>query len=180
MEKSGLTKFSPPCGYTGPDMTNGVRMRLQIWLCALALGLAPQWAMARPNIQVETQMFIERVSTDINGRPRRVLASTGRAGPGDRLIFIVNWRNGGNRPVRGLALINPVARGTLLTLAQPGTQVSVDGGLHWGQLDDLWLPTALGGTRRAVTADITHIRWTLPDEISPGESGRLSYRATMR
>ena len=56
----------------------------------------------------------------------------------------------------------------------------VDGGAHWGRMDQLWLPTPLGGTRRAVAADVTHIRWSLPQAVPPGHAGRLSYRATMR
>jgi hypothetical protein len=59
-------------------------------------------------------------------------------------------------------------------------QVSVDGGQRWGRLEELWLPTPLGGTRRAVPEDITHVRWTMPTRLSPGETARLSYRATMR
>ena len=62
----------------------------------------------------------------------------------------------------------------------PTMQVSVDGGAHWGRMEQLWLPTPLGGTRRAVAADITHVRWSLPQAVPPGHAGRLSYRATMR
>ncbi|WP_242130446.1 hypothetical protein [Sphingobium sp. Sx8-8] len=150
------------------------------WLCALICALAPQGASARQDIRLDRQMFVERVSTDINGRVRRVLESADRAGSGDQLIFVVNWRNEGSRPVRGLAVTNAVPRGTQIDLSDPAMQLSVDGGAHWGRLTDLWLPTALGGTRRAVPADITHVRWTVPQAISPGESGRLSYRATVR
>jgi len=149
-------------------------------LIALACVAAPEAASARQDVRLDRQMFVERVSTDINGRARRVLESADRAGSGDQLIFVVNWRNEGSRPVRGLAVTNAVPRGTQLDLSDPAMQVSVDGGAHWGRIADLWLPTPLGGSRRAVPADITHVRWTVPDEISPGESGRLSYRATVR
>ncbi|WP_313808608.1 hypothetical protein [Sphingobium sp.] len=148
--------------------------------CALACLLTSQAAWARQDIRLDRQMFVERISTDINGRERRILESAERAGSGDQLVFVLQWRNEGNRPVRGLALTNAVPRGTRIDLANPAMQVSVDGGAHWGRLNELWLPTPLGGVRRAGPADITHVRWTLSDEISPGESGRLSYRATMR
>ncbi|AMK22514.1 MULTISPECIES: hypothetical protein [unclassified Sphingobium] len=154
------------------------------WLIALACIGAPQMAQSRQDIRqgirLDTQMFVERVSTDINGRARRILQSADRAGSGDQLILVVNWRNEGSRPVRNLAVTNAVPRGAQLDLSNPAMQVSVDGGAHWGRLTDFWLPTALGGTRRAIPADITHVRWTVPDEITPGESGRLSYRATVR
>lgn len=155
-------------------------MKTGVWLIALACALAPQTGLARQDIRLDRQMFVERVSTDINGRARRTLESADRAGSGDQLIFVVNFRNEGSRPVRGLAVTNAVPRGTQLDLGDPAMQVSVDGGVHWGRLSDFWLPTSLGGTRRAAPADITHVRWTVPQEISPGEGGRLSYRATVR
>lgn len=148
--------------------------------CGLLAASAPGGAFARQDIKVDTQLFVERVHTDINGRPRRVLASADRVAPGDQLILVVNWRNAGTQPLRGLAVTNPVPRGMQLATSDPAVLVSVDGGQRWGRLEELWLPTPLGGTRRAVPADITHIRWTMPDPISPGESGRLSYRATVR
>lgn len=129
---------------------------------------------------METQTFVERVRTDINGRPRRILASASRTEPGDQLIFVVNWRNQGSQPLRGVAVTRPVPPGTRLSPPDPAAQVSIDGGQSWGRLEELWLPTPLGGTRRAAPADVTHVRWTIPSQISPGESGRLSYRATVR
>jgi len=140
----------------------------------------PADAAARPALRSETQMFVERIHTDINGRARRTLASANRAAPGDQILFVVNWHNEGRQPVEGVALTNAIPRGTLVTDPDPSMQVSVDGGQRWGRLEDLWLPTPLGGTRRAVPADITHIRWVRPARLSPGETARLSYRATMR
>ena len=164
-------------------MQNGIFGMIRGWAafaCAIVAAMAPDGAMARQDIRLETQMFVERVHTDINGRPRRILASADRVAPGDQLILVVNWRNEGSQPVRGLAVTNPVPRGMRLAASDPDIEVSIDGGQRWGRIQDLWLPTPLGGTRRAVPADITHVRWTMGDDIFPGESGRLSYRATVR
>ncbi|KMS58126.1 hypothetical protein EWH12_07615 [Sphingobium cupriresistens] len=148
---------------------------------ALAASLtATQPAVAQPAMRLGTQTFVERVSTDINGRPRRTLASAERVGPGDTLIVIVHWRNDGAQPVRDFAVTRAVPPGILPDISDPHMQVSVDGGGHWGRLDQLWLPTPLGGVRRAVAEDVTHIRWRLPEAVQPGRAGRLSYRAVMR
>lgn len=161
-------------------MKTGFCMKSVRWLCAFALASTPWCAMARPDIHIERQMFVERVSTDVNGRARRILASPDRVDAGDQLIFVVNWRNQGAQPVRGLAVTNAIPPGMTLAEPHPTMQVSVDGGARWGRLDELWLPTPLGGVRRAGASDITHIRWIMPQEIAPGRSGRLSYRATVR
>ena len=155
-------------------------MRTLMLAALLAGASAPHIAFARQDMRLDRQMFVERVQTDINGRARRTLASANRVAPGDRLVFVVNWRNEGRQPVDGLAFTNAVPPGTSLSLTDPAAQVSVDGGESWGRLDQLWLPTPLGGTRRAAPADVTHVRLTVPARISPGESGRLSYRATVR
>lgn len=154
--------------------------RTLVLACIMAGASAPHAAFARQDVRLQTQMFIERVQTDINGRARRILANADRITPGDRLVFVVNWRNEGREAVNRLALTNPVPRGTSLSLADPTAQVSVDGGQTWGRIDQLWLPTPLGGTRRALPSDITHVRLSVPSRISPGESGRFSYRAIVR
>ncbi|MFD2428456.1 hypothetical protein ACFSUK_10305 [Sphingobium scionense] len=151
------------------------------WACLLTGLVAPSAVLAQhPDMQLDSRMFVERIQTDLNYRARRIVASPDRRQPGDQLIFIVDWRNTGQRPVRGYSLVRAVPRGTTLDLSDPTMQVSIDGGEHWGRIDQLWLPTPLGGTRRAIASDITHIRWLLANEIPPGESGRLSYRLLAR
>ncbi len=150
------------------------------WLALAATIMMAQPIAAQPAMRLGTQTFVERVSTDINGRPRRTLASADRVGPGDTLIVIVHWRNASAQPVRDFAVTRAVPPGTRPDLDDPHMQVSVDSGGHWGRLDQFWLPTPLGGVRRAVAEDVTHIRWQLPQAVQPGRTGRLSYRAVMR
>ena len=159
---------------------NAGSMRLGAMAATLiAYGLAVPAAAAQPPLRLSSQTFVERVATDLNGRARRILASADRTAPGDQLIVILDWRNDGPAPLRNVAITRPVPRGLEPVLDDPMMQMSVDGGAHWGRLDDLWLPTPLGGVRRAVPADVTHIRWPLP-QAAPGQSGRLSYRLTLR
>lgn len=135
---------------------------------------------AQAMVRLETQMYVEKVATDLNGRPRRTLESADRLTPGDRVIVILHWRNQGAAPIRDFTAARSVLRGTTPDLRDPAVQVSIDGGRHWARFDQLWLPTQLGGVRRAVAEDVTHVRWQLPDNAFPGQSGRLSYRATIQ
>lgn len=156
--------------------------RLLPWFAMMA-GVAAGMtgvAAAQPAMRLDTQMFVERVSTDLNGRARRTLANADRVSSGDTLIVIVHWRNDGSHAVRDVAITRPVPRGIRPDISDPAMLVSVDGGIHWGRIDQMWLPTPLGGVRRAVAEDVTHIRWQLPDRVQPGRTGRLSYRAVMR
>jgi uncharacterized repeat protein (TIGR01451 family) len=161
-------------------------------LCALAataaappVANAAQRQVAAPSpVALDQRAFVERVSTDVNGRARRTLAAANRLAPGDRLVFIVNYRNQGSAPVNGFTVTNPVPTHIRIAPAQfaapsDGMQVSVDGGAHWGRLADFSLPTPLGGTRRATPEDVTHVRWTLR-AIAPGDGGRIAWRAVVR
>lgn len=150
---------------------------------AMAAGLAmlpvSATAAAQPPLTLDSRMFVERVTTDVNGRARRVLANGARAMPGDRVIVVLHWRNDSGTALRDAAVTRAVPRGVQLLAGHPGMQVSVDGGVRWGRLDRLWLPTPLGGVRRALPTDITHVRWTLP-RAQAGESGQLSFRAALQ
>lgn len=185
VENSGLTNYWAMAARaaSGTSEYSGHGMKAAFIVLA---GVAPlhgtiaHGAMAHPALRLDTQMFVERVTTDVNGRPRRLLASADRAAPGDQIIVIVHWRNDGDRPLREPAITRALPRGVQPDPTDPAMQVSVDGGVRWGRIDQLWLPTPLGGTRRAVPADVTHIRWPLPAAIPPGKAGRLTYRITMR
>ncbi len=123
-------------------------------------------------------MFVERVQTDLNGRTRRTLSSPARLVRGDQLVFVINWRNQGAHPLRDLSLSVP---GTVrIDPDDASMEVSVDGGAHWGRIGDLWLPTQLGGERRATAEDVTHVRWAMLGPVQPGTGGRISYRGTVR
>ena len=145
--------------------------------------------MARPPLPaavvLDSRAYVERVSTDLNGRARRILAPADRLAPGDRLVFVVHYRNRGDAPVSGFYVTNPVpARVQMdamqLAAAPADMQISVDGGAHWGRLDDFTIPTPLGGTRRATSEDITHVRWSVRAPVAPGNSGRIAWRGVVR
>jgi hypothetical protein len=149
-------------------------------LAALAAAGMTRAEAAPSAIRLDTQMFVETVKTDINGRPRRTLASADRAAPGDRVVMVLRWKNEGPQPIRSFAVSRATLRGAAPDLNAPGLEISVDGGAHWDRFDRIWLPTPLGGVRRAVAEDVTHVRWLLPDPAHPGQAGRFSYRTTLR
>jgi hypothetical protein len=151
-------------------------------LCMASLAIPHAHAGTGPEtvqaVALDTQMFVERVQTDLNGRTRRILSSPARLVRGDQLVFVINWRNQGAHPLRDLALSVP---GTVrIDPDDASMEVSVDGGARWGRIGDLWLPTPFGGARRATAEDVTHVRWAMPSLVQPGTGGRISYRGTVR
>lgn len=139
------------------------------WLGALALLGAAMPAMAQPPLRLDTQMFVERVTTDLNGRPRRILASANRLTPGDQLIVLLHWRNEGSAPLRAAAVTRALPRGVELDLSDPAMQLSVDGGVHWGRLDQLCYP-------RRSAARAAPSRRTSPMSAGPSPTPRRAMR----
>lgn len=142
--------------------------------------LTPLAAHAGEAVSLNSAVFVEDVGTDAAGQQRRVLKAADRLGQGDRLVFVMKYRNDGSAPVRNFALTNPVPRGVRIDPAHGDMQVSVDGGRSWGRLTDMIVRTPLGGTRRATPDDVTHVRWTVDTPVAPGASGQIAWRGTVR
>jgi hypothetical protein len=143
------------------------------------LALAPPAVAQQPYVRLASNVFVEKVSNDLNGRERRVLSAAGQLEQGDRLVFVVRYRNDGAMPVSDFAVTNPVPQ-TVRINPEPDMLVSVDGGRRWGRLDRLQMRTPLGGTRDATADDVTHLRWTVRSPVSPGTGGQIAYRGTVR
>ena len=149
-------------------------------LCVLALAL-PQTALAAEKMELSSSVFVEKISLDTNGRQSVILEEPSRVVPGDRLIFVLKYRNAGDRAATDFVVTNPMPRAVAFQETLDGTeQVSIDGGAKWGRLRDLRVNMPDGGMRAAVPEDVTHIRWNLSKTISAGSQGKLTFRGVVR
>jgi len=101
--------------------------------------------------------------------------------PGDRLVFVLNYRNAGARPADKFVITNPMP--SAVRFADAGnTQslVSVDGGKQWGLFPALTVAMADGTRRAAQPADVTHVRWEFQKPIPVGGSGKLMFRGVVK
>lgn len=154
-------------------------LRFAVFSAIASLTAGPVFA-GKPAVTLAAQTFVEKVTTDVNGNERRVLTAPRQITRGDRLVFVVRYRNDGHAPVDGFALTNPIPASLRVDPNHPDMQVSVDNGRNWGRLAGMTIATPLGGVRRATADDVTHVRWMVPQAIRPGDEGRISYRATVR
>lgn len=152
---------------------------MKILLALFAL-LAPVAASAADNVSLTSKVLVERVKPGADGKPVTVREEPGVVTPGDRLVFVLGYRNGGTEPATGFTLTNPIPP----SVAFAGTDdasavVSVDGGKSWGALAALKVVQADGTSRAAVAADVTHIRWSFGQPIAAGSGGELSFRGVV-
>ena len=152
---------------------------MKIWLALLAL-FVPATAFAADNVSLTSKVLVERVKPGADGKPVTVREEPGVVTPGDRLVFVLSYRNAGAEPATGFTLTNPIPPSVAFTGSEDASAVlSVDGGKTWGRLSALKVIEADGSSRPAVAADVTHIRWSFDRPIAPGSGGELSFRGVV-
>jgi uncharacterized repeat protein (TIGR01451 family) len=152
---------------------------MKIWLALFAL-LAPAAVSAAGNVSLTSQVLVERVKPGPDGKPVTVREEPNVVTPGDRLVVVLSYRNGGAQPATGFTLTNPIPASVAFTgTDDKSASVSVDGGKSWGALSSLKVVAADGTSRPAVAADVTHIRWSFGQPIAAGSGGELSFRGVV-
>ena len=154
---------------------------MRIALILLSAALAPAPALAANQVALDNSVFVERVTTDASGKQRVLLEEPKIVVPGDRLVFVLNYRNAGAQAADRFVVTNPMP--PAVRFADAGDTrpiVSVDGGQSWGTLDTLTVPLADGTRRPAQPADVTHIRWAFQKPIPAGATGKLIFRGVVK
>ena len=153
-------------------------MRILPFVLAL---LAPAAAAAADDVSLSSEIFVERAKQDSRGKTVVVREVPGVVTPGDRLLFVLNYRNAGSQPAVGFTVTNPMPGAVSFAEAEgDGAVVSVDGGKSWGALAALSIALPDGTSRPAAAADVTHVRWSFAQPIAAGNSGKLSFRGVVK
>lgn len=159
--------------------------KFSLGLAALALAIAAPAAAQAPTqaptpLELTGYVKLEKVTTDETGTRKVERVDPQVVVPGDKLIFGTRFANKGGEPIERFVVSNPVPAAVRVSReVDPGLLVSVDGGKVWGKLAELSIIDAAGQPRAALPADITNVRWILP-QIAPGESGTLEFPVTVR
>ena len=148
-------------------------------LILLFLLLSPVSGHAADAIALDSS--VEREMPAAGGKTKTVLEEPKVVIPGDRLVFILQYRNTGTQSAKDFVVTNPMPapvayQGTSDTVAQ----VSVDGGRMFAPLASLKVREADGAERAARPEDVTHVRWVLHEPIAAGAQGKLSFRGVVR
>lgn len=153
-------------------------MRLLLVLLAL---IVPSALSAADKVSLQSTVFVEKLVLEASGRNRVVLEEPKLVTPGDKLVFVLSYRNGGPAPARDFVITNPLPSAVAFQGAGDGQAlVSADGGRSWGNLSRLKVREPDGRWRSAKPEDVTHVRWTLAGAIPAGASGKLSFRGVVR
>lgn len=153
---------------------------MRIFFILLAI-LLPGPALAAGQVALNSTVLVERSVTASDGRQRLTLEEPKLVTPGDRLVFVLNYRNSGTLPAEKLIVTNPLPSAVAFAgVADARAEVSIDGGRSWGTLATLKVTTFDGRLRPARPDEVTHIRWALAKPVPPGAQGKLSFRGIVR
>lgn len=153
-------------------------MKFLLTLIAL---FAPVAAYAANDVALTSEVFVEKAVPEANGRTRLVLETPKVVVPGDKLVFMLAYRNIGRAPATDFVVTNPLPGAVAYQgTADAAALVSIDGGKSWGALSALKVRRPDNNFRPAQPEDVTHVRWAMKAPIPVGAAGKLSFRGVVR
>lgn len=157
-------------------------VRTARWALGAAALLCVGVAQAAGKLELENTVFEEIQVQTQDGRIERRQVPVTEVIPGDDVVYVIAYRNVGDGPVENVAITNPVPAGLRYVAsagAIPVSEVSVDQGEQYGDLEDLTVPGPDGQPRAAEPGDVTHLRWIVP-ALPAGSEGAVSFTARVR
>ncbi|MBB5685135.1 DUF11 domain-containing protein [Sphingobium boeckii] len=156
-------------------------MTIKIFMMAALACATPATARAANQVSLSSAVFVEKDRADAQGRRSIVLEAPRMVTPGDKLVFMLSYRNTGNHPANDFIVTNPLPQAVSYQgTPDAGAFVSVDGGATWGTLGQLRVKERNGYVRGARPEDVTHVRWTLKQAIPAGSTGKLMFRGIVK
>ncbi len=153
-------------------------MKLLLALFAL---MVPVAAQATNDVALTSSVFVEKSVPQADGHARLILEEPRVVVPGDKLVFVLAYKNLGGKPATDFVVTNPMPGAVAYQgTGDAGALVSIDGGRTWGTLATLKVRKADGSVRAAYPEDVTHVRWAMKSPIPVGAAGKLSFRGVVR
>ena len=150
----------------------------------LVLVLGSATALAQ-NVELVTTVEKE-IEVVEKGVKLKKLAPPTKVVPGDDVIYTITYNNKSAKPAEKVTVTNALPKHTryldgTATGQNSDITFSVDGGKTFATPDKLFVPTKDKSgkevQRPAAGPDYTHIRWVLKQNVAPGQSGAVRFRA---
>lgn len=105
--------------------------------------------------------------------------------PGERIIYSLDFENDKSEPANDIVLTMPIPAEVQYiegTADSPQSNVtfSADGGESFSSRQSVMVMDAAGNIRAAGAGELTHIRWSVPGPVQAGDSGVLSFAASVK
>ncbi|CAN5291270.1 hypothetical protein BH10PSE13_BH10PSE13_23090 [soil metagenome] len=150
-----------------------------LW-AAIAGSTCVAMPVAPAPMALDGRLLVESLAPSEKTTDLRTLRAPADVRSGDRLIFLIRYRNQGTMPLPGYDFVAPVPPGVRILPDRFGSvRISADGGRSWTRPDS---PLRLDANHRLrLAGDVapTHVRLRLDRRIAPGETGTVAYRGLL-
>lgn len=141
--------------------------------------LNAQALTAKQSVEKETTI----VGAD--GSVQTVRETVEKIVPGERVVYSLDYANDEAAAANDIVLTMPIPAEVKYiegSAEQPQANVtfSADGGESFSNRQSVMMIDQAGNIRAAGADELTHVRWTVAGPISAGESGVLSFAASVR
>ncbi|MBN1164649.1 MAG: DUF11 domain-containing protein [Candidatus Krumholzibacteriota bacterium] len=163
-----------------------MRRSLSVAILLFVLAIASSAALADGPALVGS---LEARKLIVDKEKGEIAVSAEKVYPQDKVEYILRYRNSGNAPASGVDLVGPIPDGTVY-LQETATETSrlyplfsIDNGSTYQIAPVTYLVTKADGTReeREATPDmITHVKWSLREDLGAGEEVIVSYRVQVK
>jgi uncharacterized repeat protein (TIGR01451 family) len=148
-------------------------------IAALGAASLATTVVAAP-VTLTTTVMKEVVTRDAGGQVVTALARPLKITPGDHVVYILTYKNGGSKPASHVVVTNPIPADLEYAGSSDGPTplVSVDNKTFapLNQLKDVH-----GGVVTAATAaDVIAVQWALVDPVPAGGQMRMTFRAKLK
>lgn len=158
-----------------------MKVKILKYVTTFAALAVPSIALASNNVALSSDVFVERKIEKPNGETGVLLEQPKTVLPGDNLVFVVKYKNVGNKPATDFSVTNPLPKAVAFNGTSDGAEiVSIDGGKSWGPLSTLKYTRKNGQVRPALLSDVTHVKWKFNRSLSVGSEGKLIFRGTVK
>jgi len=110
-----------------------------------------------------------------------------KASPGDVVIYTITYSNVGKGPILDAVIVDPIPKGVRYianTAEGKDAEIvySTDNGLTWQTVPVEMLKKPDGSLeKKPVSVDrYTHIKWMIKKSVAAGQSGRVSFKVTVK
>jgi uncharacterized repeat protein (TIGR01451 family) len=139
------------------------------------------FAQAGSPVTITNAVYQETDVRAADGQVTRKLVPAAKVVPGSEVVYEITYNNSGTQNATGVTINNPVPSGLELVGQgeTPATSVSVDGGVTYGKLAELFVLGKVGEPRPARMGDVTNLRWVVA-QLAPGAKGKVTFRAKVK
>lgn len=168
---------------------HGLKIAVLLFILGGILGSFPKELRAEQDGKLDLRSSVAKEArVSKNGQGVVVMLPAEQAAPGETLVFTIDYTNAGGSAVTKAVIVNPLPTGVVLKPESPEGQdtevnCSIDNGRSYLPVPIMVRTKKGDGSEVLEPAPperYTHVKWTMKKPVMPGQSGRVSFKATVK